>query len=83
VTYGEGRADEYLDFEYAESVPDTDVQIFVEPDEEITQTRTSGFWLARFHLFGEDYEEMLARADEIRGKMLTKPDESPEPERYG
>lgn len=82
VTYGEGPAEEYLDFEYARSVPDTDVQIFVEPGEEITQTRTSGFWLARFHLFGDDYDHILERADEIRANMLFQPEKSPEPERY-
>ena len=82
VTFGEGPAEDFFDFEYARSVPDTDVEIFVEPGEEIEQTRTSGFWLARFHLFGEDYDEMLARADEIRANMLKQPDLSPEPERY-
>ncbi|AOW80890.1 ATP-grasp domain-containing protein [Halodesulfurarchaeum formicicum] len=82
ITFGEGRADEFLDFEYARSVPDTDVEIFVDPEDEIEQTRSSGFWLARFHLFGEDYQEMLDRADEIRTNMLEQPELSPEPERY-
>ena len=82
VTFGEGPAGEYVDFDYVETVEDTDIEMFVEPGDEIEQTRTSGFWVARFHLFGEDYEEMLDRADEIRSGILKKPEESPEPDRY-
>ncbi len=82
VTFGEGPAEEYVDFEYADSITDTDIEMFVEPGDEIEQTRTSGFWVARFHLFGDDYGEMLDRADEIRTGILKKPEESPEPERY-
>ncbi|MFW5922207.1 MAG: ATP-grasp domain-containing protein [Halodesulfurarchaeum sp.] len=82
VTFGEGLAEDYVDFEYAESVDDTDIELFVEPGDEIEQTRTSGFWVARFHLFGSDYQKMLDRADEIRSGILKRPEESPEPERY-
>lgn len=82
VTFGEGPAEEYVDFEYVESVDDTDIELFVEPGDEIEQTRTSGFWVARFHLFGDEYEEMVNRADEIRSGILERPEESPEPERY-
>ncbi|MFB6109703.1 MAG: acetyl-CoA carboxylase biotin carboxylase subunit family protein [Halodesulfurarchaeum sp.] len=82
ITFGEGPAEEFLDFEYARTVPDTDIEIFVEPGEEIEQTRTSGFWLARFHLFGDDYDELVARADELRTNMLKQPERSPESERY-
>lgn len=82
VTFGEGPAEEYVDFDYAESVTDTDLEMFVEPGDEIEQTRTSGFWVSRFHLFGEDYSAMVDRADEIRTGLLKKPEESPEPERY-
>jgi len=82
VTFGEGPAEEYVDFDYAKRVDDTDIQLFVEPGDEIQQSSSSGFWVARFHLFGEDYDEMLARADEIRTGILKRPSESPESERY-
>ncbi|MFW5965279.1 MAG: ATP-grasp domain-containing protein [Halodesulfurarchaeum sp.] len=82
ITFGEGQAEEFVDFEYLESVEDTDIEVFVEPGDEIEQTRTSGFWLARFHLFGDDYDELLDRADEIRSGILKQPELSPESERY-
>lgn len=39
-------------------------------------------WLARFHLFGDDYGAILDRADEIRANLLKRPEASPEPGRY-
>lgn len=48
----------------------------------IEQTLTSGVWLARFHLFGDDYDEILEPADGIRGNLLERPAKSPEPEPY-
>lgn len=83
VTFGEGPASEFVDFEYARGVPDTDLELFVDPDDTIDQTRTSGVWLARFHLFGDGYDDILARADEIRANLLKRPEDSPEPARYG
>lgn len=79
TTLGEGRADDFLDFEVARSIEETDVEIFVDEDEEIEQTRTSGVWLARFHLFGPDHETICERANELRAEMLERPDLSPEP----
>ncbi|MDZ7849535.1 MAG: ATP-grasp domain-containing protein [Halodesulfurarchaeum sp.] len=83
VTFGEGPAEQYVDFDYLDSSEvDTDIEVFVEPGDEIEQTRTSGFWVARFNLFGEDYEALVDRADEIRSDILKQPEESPEPDRY-
>lgn len=81
VTFGEGPAEEYVDFEFADSIEDTDIELFVEPGDTIEQLRSSGFWVARFHLFGEDYQAMLDRANEIRTGLLKRPEESPEPDR--
>ena len=83
VTFGEGLAKEFLDFEYVRSLADLDVALFVEEDTHVYQSRTSGFWLARFELFGDSYEEICIRADQLRGRMLKKPWLSPgaEPKR--
>lgn len=81
VTFGEGPAEEFVDFDYARSVPDTDVELFVDPGDSVDQTRTSGEWLARFHLFGEDYDAIRKRADEIRANLLERPKDSPAPGR--
>lgn len=83
VTFGEGPAEDYVDFEYARRVSDTDVELLVEPGDTVGQTRTSGEWLARFHLFGDDYASIRDRADELRANLLRRPEESPQPERYG
>ncbi len=81
ITFGEGPAEDHVDFEFAETVTDTDIELFVEPGDRIEQLRSSGFWVARFHLFGEDYPAMLERADEIRAGLLKRPAESPESDR--
>ncbi|MFB6354164.1 MAG: acetyl-CoA carboxylase biotin carboxylase subunit family protein [Halobacteriales archaeon] len=82
VTLGEGPAEDYVDFDFARDVPDADVELFVEPGDAIEQTRTSGVWLARFHLFGDDYGALRDRADEIRANLVNRPAETPAPERY-
>jgi biotin carboxylase len=79
ITYGEGKAKDLLDFEYVRSIDETDVEVFVDEDDEIRQTRTTGFWLARFHLYGDDFSKLCTRADELRAKMLKKPELSPQP----
>jgi hypothetical protein len=39
--------------------------------------------VAQFPVFGDDSDEILERADEVRGNLLERPAESPEPERDG
>ncbi len=78
ITYGEGKASDFLDYEFIRSLKEPEVQIFVPEDYEIQQTRTSGFWLARFHIFGTDYNEICKKADALRAKMLKRPELSPQ-----
>ncbi|MFB6204956.1 MAG: acetyl-CoA carboxylase biotin carboxylase subunit family protein, partial [Haloglomus sp.] len=79
VTFGEGAADELFDFAAARAMDQPDIEVFVDEDETIEQTRTSGVWLARFHLFGPDHDTILGRANEIRETLLKQPETSPEP----
>ncbi len=83
ITYGEGKASDFLDYEFIRSLKEPEVQIFVPEDYEIQQTRTSGFWLARFHIFGTDYNEICKEADALRAKMLKRPELSPQPAKRG
>ncbi len=79
ITYGEGKASDLLDFEYIRSIDETDVEVFPDENDFIKQNRTTGAWLARFHLFGNDYSELCKRADDLRERMLKKPELSPQP----
>lgn len=80
VTFGEGRAEEFLDFEFARSVDDPEIELLYDPDDEVDQTKTSGEWLARFQLCDDDYETVRDRGDELRSRMLKRPELSPDPE---
>lgn len=81
ITFGEGPAERFLDFEAARSIEETDVELFYSEGEQVEQTRTSGEWLARFQLYGSDYDDLVERADELRSRMLERPADSPRPDR--
>lgn len=77
ITYGEGKAEDFLDYDFIESATDPIIEIFPSRNTKIRNTRTSGYWLARFHLYGKDIIEICKEADSLRNKMLKQPDLSP------
>ncbi len=79
ITYGEGLAEEFLDFDYIQSVDEPEIEVFAPKGTKIEQKRTTGYWLARFHLFGEDYNQICKEADQLRENMLKQPELSPQP----
>lgn len=79
ITYGEGKAEDFLDFDFIDTIEDTNVEIFTPKGSQIRQSRTTGVWLARFELFGSDFVQMCERADYLREKMLKQPELSPKP----
>ncbi len=70
LSFGRGRAHEFLDFEAAREFPE--VVPFREPEEEIEPVSEFGTVLGQFELFGASYEEIHARAQGIRGRLLRK-----------
>ncbi len=77
ITYGEGLAENFLDFEFIDSIKDPEIEIFAPKGTLIKQTRTTGYWLARFHLYGSDFNEICKKADDLRKNMLKQPKLSP------
>ncbi len=82
ITYGEGEAEEFLDHDYIDSVEEPEIEVFYPRGSTVKQKETTGVWLARFELFGDDMVELCEKADELRSNMLKKPEYSPtHPER--
>lgn len=77
ITFGEGIASEFLDFDFIRRTEVPKIEVFVDETTEVKQTRTSGFWLARFELYGNSYQELSEKADELRQNLLKKPELSP------
>ncbi len=77
ITYGEGKAEELLDFDYIESIDEPEIEVFYPRGSVVKQRETTGVWLARFELFGDDIVELCKKADEMRDNMLKKPELSP------
>lgn len=77
ITYGEGQADEFLDYEFIASFPELKITTFVPANTIIRQNRTSGFWLARFEMDGESYELVCEKANKLRDRLLKKAHLSP------
>lgn len=75
ITYGEGKSEEYIDL--SDEIKDTEIEVMAPAGTEIVQTGTSGYWLARFNLYGESFSEIYERAQKIREMLLLKPDKSP------
>lgn len=79
ITYGEGKAEELLDFNYIDSLDEPEIEVFYPRGSEVKQVETTGVWLARFELFGNNMVKLCKKADEIRENMLKKPELSPSP----
>ena len=86
ITYGEGVASEFVDFNYlagdckrdgAISHDGPGAEVLVREDTIIKQTASAGKILARFSLYDVDYKTLISRAQAIMGKILLKPDLSP------
>jgi len=70
VTEKEGRAGNLIDFPLANALTDTRVDLLVGPDQQVRQTSSAGFVLARFHLSGPDRATIRRRAEQIRERLL-------------
>jgi len=75
TTFGEGKAYEFLD--YREAIKLSNIKVFFPEDYEILQVKRKGFPLARIDLFGNNYEEICVEANQIRKKLIKKPEISP------
>ncbi|WP_340104211.1 ATP-grasp domain-containing protein [Rhodohalobacter sp. 8-1] len=75
ITYGEGKSEEFLVL--INEIEGTDIEVLAPEGTEIVQSGTSGYWLARFNLYGDSFNEIYHKAKEIREKLLLQPEKSP------
>ncbi len=74
LTFGYGRAADLIDCPAAE---EAGVSLFVDPDDEIEPLSDLGTVLAQVELFGPEYAAVKRRADDLRRRLLKRPEESP------
>lgn len=81
VTFGKGRADQFLNFEAIAQMKSEKtinaVEMFVEPNTVIRDNGTAGFRMAKFYVFGESYEAINKIADYWRNKVIKNPELTP------
>jgi hypothetical protein len=81
VTYGQGLASDYLNFDQVASMLENDsvhgMEVYVKPGSTIQENGTAGFRMAKFYLFGPSYEDINQRADEFRTLIVKRKDLSP------
>lgn len=75
VTFGQGYAGDFLDYEAARGLPE--VAVFRPADEAIEPVSEFGTVLGQFELFGPSYEAIHTRATALRRLLLRRPEFSP------
>ena len=75
ITFAEDAAENLLDHEQAQAVPG--ITIYFEPGSQVRQMSEFGIVLAQVDLFGDSYEEIHAQAEELRRRLLKRPELSP------
>ncbi|MDJ1174627.1 ATP-grasp domain-containing protein [Roseofilum capinflatum] len=75
TTFAKDRAENLFDFELAEKFDN--IEIRVNPKQEIAEISPSGFTLATVNLVGNSYEVIHEKANNIRRKLLKRPNFSP------
>ena len=75
ITFAEDAAENLLDHERARAVPG--ITIYFEPGSQVRQMSEFGIVLAQVDLFGDSYEEIHARAEGLRRRLLKRPELSP------
>lgn len=76
-TFGEGKANLFLDFEKANLLDGYLMELCLDEDFYIRQLRTRGVRLAMFYLFGDDLTELASKARDLRHILLKQPELSP------
>lgn len=75
ITFAEDAAENLLDHEQARTIPD--MTIYFEPGSQVRQMSEFGIVLAQIDLFGDSYAEIHAQAEDVRHRLLKRPDMSP------
>ncbi|MDB9517250.1 ATP-grasp domain-containing protein [Roseofilum reptotaenium CS-1145] len=75
TTFAKGIAKDIFDFELAHQFSDLEVRL--NPEEEITETSSSGLTIAALNLVGNSYAEIHEQADRVRRQLLKQPEFSP------
>lgn len=75
ITFAEDAAENLLDYEQARAIPG--LTIYFEPGSQVRQMSEFGIVLAQIDLFGDSYEEIHAQAEDLRRRLLKRPEMSP------
>ena len=75
ITFGEDRADQLLDFARARTIPE--LSLYFSETDQVKQMSEFGIVLAQLDLFGSSYEEIHAKAEQLRRLLLRQPEQSP------
>lgn len=73
VSYDVGRGKDFFNFKEAKKInKEIPLEVFITPGTEIRQTRSSGYWLARFECFADSYHSIQKEANAIRKALTSK-----------